>query len=316
MAISGGPGSGKTFTSLTIASLLCPGADKIALIDTEHGSADDYANKFEFQRIALERFDPRLFVKLILKAVDRGFEIIILDSLSAAYAGQGGLLSLVDAFSGNNDNDFRAWKKANPIEASLFATILKAPIHVIATMRSNMHYDVQKDDNGRLRPVKIGIKPIQRKEVEYEFAITAEMLPDNTMIFSKTRCTELNGLQFYKPGEDLVKYLREWLTPVGKEQKAQQLQEMKAAAVIENHTNNVINTNPTKPMTEEQGTKVSELLKKCFPDPEGKPSTAGFDVDAAREDLRKETGVISRSQLDYEKAQAYITTLEKRLTQF
>ena len=57
LALLGPAGSGKTFSSLRIATALCPGG-RIALIDTEHGSASKYAKEFTFDACEPEEFSP------------------------------------------------------------------------------------------------------------------------------------------------------------------------------------------------------------------------------------------------------------------
>jgi hypothetical protein len=60
LAISGPSGSGKTYTMLKIASDL---GGRIALVDTEHGSASKYADLFEFDVLELDSYDPGHFAQ-------------------------------------------------------------------------------------------------------------------------------------------------------------------------------------------------------------------------------------------------------------
>lgn len=49
-------------------------------------------------------------------------------------------------------------------------TLLGAKLHVIATMRSKMEYAQEKDEQTHRTVIrKLGLAPIQRDNVEYEF---------------------------------------------------------------------------------------------------------------------------------------------------
>src|SRR5689334_20811772 len=115
LAIAGPSGSGKTYTSLAIAANL---GSKIALVDTEHGSASKYADVFQFDVMEMEPpFSPNRFSGAIREAQGAGYDVIILDSLSHMWNGTGGLLEEVDkiARAKYQNNSFAAWKDATPI---------------------------------------------------------------------------------------------------------------------------------------------------------------------------------------------------------
>lgn len=212
LAIAGPSGSGKTYSALAIASHL---GGKIAFVDTEHGSASKYADKFNFDVVNMEPpFHPDRFAKFIKEAQEAGYQIVILDSLSHAWNGTGGLLEVVDqiAARSNSKNTFAAWKEGTPIYNHLIDSIIQSNIHVIAAMRSKQDYAMELDDRGKQKPVKIGMAPIQRDGFEYEFDVVLTMDADNNAIVSKTRCEELNGGIFRKPGADVAAILTSWLT--------------------------------------------------------------------------------------------------------
>ena len=82
LALSGASGAGKTFSALSIASYL---GNSIAVIDTEHGSASRYADKFSFDVCELENHHPFKYIEAIETAEQAGYEVIIIDSLSHAW---------------------------------------------------------------------------------------------------------------------------------------------------------------------------------------------------------------------------------------
>ena len=89
-AIMGTAGSGKSLTSLILASTL---GKRIALIDTEHGSAEMYANTFEFDTLNLTEYHPQKYIDAVKEAAKEGYEVVVIDSLSHAWSGKVGVLS-------------------------------------------------------------------------------------------------------------------------------------------------------------------------------------------------------------------------------
>ena len=213
MCIAGPSGSGKTYTALRVATALANG-DKIALVDTEHGSASKYADIFDFDVLELKApFHPHRFVKAIEAAEEAGYGVVILDSLSHAWRGPGGMLDIVDDIAKRmkTTNTFVAWKDATPIQNDLVEAILAADLHVFATMRSKQSYVMERNDKGYTTVRKVGMAPVQREGFEYEFDLFLDIDIDNNAIVSKTRCPALVGKVFNKPGEGLAATLSEWL---------------------------------------------------------------------------------------------------------
>lgn len=212
LAIAGPSGSGKTYSALAIATAL---GGKVAVVDTEHGSASKYADTFFFDVLELySPFHPDRFGEAIKDAFVGGYSTIILDSLTHAWSGPGGLLDIVDeaAKRMKSANSFAAWKEGTPIQNRLVEDILSAPLHVIATMRSKQEYAIEQDSRGKNVPRKIGTAPIQRDGFEYEFDVFLEMDQDNNAVVTKTRCPNLTGRVFNKPSSDIAAILGAWLT--------------------------------------------------------------------------------------------------------
>jgi hypothetical protein len=222
MAIAGPSGSGKTYTGLALATSLANGGG-VALVDTEHGSASKYADVFSFDVLEMHPpFHPDKFVQAINDAAQAGYDVIVLDSLTHAWSGTGGMLDIIDEIAKRKagGNSFAAWKDGTPIQNKLIDSIVGAPIHVIATMRSKQDFVQEKDDRGKTTIKKVGMAPQQRDGFEYEFDVVFDMDIDNNGIVSKTRCPALNGRVFGKPGRDVANILVEWLDgePVQPEQ--------------------------------------------------------------------------------------------------
>lgn len=212
LSIAGPSGSGKTYSALAIGTSL---GDRVAVIDTEHGSAEKYADVFTFDVLNLDApFHPDRFIEAIEAAAEGGYDVVVVDSLSHAWNGPGGLLEIVDQAAARmkTKNTFGAWKEATPIHNRMIETIIRTDIHIIATMRSKQEYALQEDSRGRKSVQKLGMAPIQRDGMEYEFDVFAEMTMDNKMIIQKTRCSALAGQVIDKPGVNVALALKMWLS--------------------------------------------------------------------------------------------------------
>jgi hypothetical protein len=212
LALIGPSGSGKTFSALAIASGL---GKRIAVIDTERGSASKYAGRFAFDTLQLETFHPQRYIDAIAEAEKAGYDVLVIDSLSHAWIGREGALDLVDAAArrSKNGSSFNAWRDVTPLQHALVDAILRCKCHVIATMRSKVEYLIEKDEkSGRSVPRKIGMAPVQRDGVEYEFDVIGELDLENNLSVTKSRCPELSGTVTRRPGADFAKALAAWLS--------------------------------------------------------------------------------------------------------
>jgi hypothetical protein len=207
LAITGPSGAGKTFTALTIASEF----GKVALVDTEHGSASKYADRIPFEDVKITApFNPLRIIGMIDAAVSGGYDVLIIDSLTHFWTGSGGLLDMVDDFGkAARGNTFAGWKQGTPIQNQLVEHIIAAPIHIIATMRSKTEYVLTANDKGKQTPVKLGMAPIQRDGIEYEFDLVLDMDYENNAVVSKTRLFSLPlGTLFRKPSGEVAQLIK------------------------------------------------------------------------------------------------------------
>lgn len=211
LALYGPPGSGKTYTSLSLAQAL---GKKVAVIDTEHGRASKYADFFKFDVIELDTFQPQLYVEAIHAAEAAGYDVLVIDSLSHAWNGKGGLLEQVDEFAKKSPsgNTFIAWKKGTPIQNDFVEAINSSGIHIICTLRSKIQYSMETNKDGKIEPKRIGMEPIQREGMEYEFDITGHMNSEHEWIIEKTTCPALVDKVISKPGTETAKVILDWLT--------------------------------------------------------------------------------------------------------
>lgn len=214
VALVGPSGSGKTYTSLGFARVLAGADGRIAVIDTERGSASKYAGSVaDFDVLDLEKHDPREYVQAIRDAAREGYEVLVIDSLSHAWNGRGGALELVDQAASRSKagNSYTAWRDVTPMHNALIDAILTYPGHVIATMRAKTEYVLEEGPGGKKVPRKIGLAPVQRDGMEYEFDVVADIDHDHTFVVTKTRCAALDGLVVRHPGPEVAERIRAWL---------------------------------------------------------------------------------------------------------
>ena len=211
MALIGPAGSGKTYTALNIAQHL---GSKVAVIDTEHGSASKYAGLFRFDVVEPTSFHPQMYIDGIAAAEQAGYDVLVIDSLSHAWMGKDGALELVDraAKRSSTGNSFAAWRDVTPLHNNLIEAMLAARLHLIVTMRSKMEYVQDKDEKGRTQIRKVGLQPVQRDGLEYEFDVVADLDTDNNLVVGKTRCPELAGVVIARPGKEIADALNAWLS--------------------------------------------------------------------------------------------------------
>jgi hypothetical protein len=203
LALCGPSGAGKTFSALNTAQYL---GKTIAVIDTEHGSASKYADRFDFDVCDLEDHHPAKYIEAIKAAGQAEYDVIVIDSLSHAWFSE---LELAG-------KGFDGWKNVRPLERALIDAMLSSPSHVIATMRTKTEYVLEEYVNKQGKtcsaPKKVGMAPIQASGIEYEFDLAGELNLEHILTISKSRCPELSNKTFLNPGQDLAEILSAWLT--------------------------------------------------------------------------------------------------------
>lgn len=211
MALDGITGGGKTWTALLVAQYLAEKeGGRVAGIDSERSSMTLYAPYFDFDHLTLPDFNPHTYIAAIRAAIEQEYAVILVDSLTHAWEGTLDLKDRVAKRSSSNDS-FGAWREVTPVHNELVDLLLRAPCHVIVTMRTKMEHLVEKDANGRTVITKVGLRPQQREGVEYEFDLVGDMDQENTMVVSKSRCADLAGAVVQKPGKHFAETVWDWL---------------------------------------------------------------------------------------------------------
>lgn len=210
LALTGPSGSGKTWGALMVAKGL---GGKIALADTERGSASLYSHLTAFDVAELQPpYSPEKYIETIKGAERAGYDILIIDSITPEWSGRGGCLELADqiAQSKFKGNTWSAWSVVNPRHQAFIDAIIQSPMHLIVTMRSKTE-TAQIEDGGRKKVVKLGMANEQRNGIEYEFTTVLDLTHEgHYALASKDRTGLFNGDPVIL-SPDTGERLREWL---------------------------------------------------------------------------------------------------------
>lgn len=216
VAIQGLSFSGKTYTALAIAAGLTGGEPgRVALVDCEGGESELYAEMFNFDVTVMSPpYKPEKYIECIEAAKNAGYDVVILDNISNEWAGDGGLLddhARLEKELRNKLSSFSAWNDITPRHNAFLSALVRAGIHVIATIKSKPQY-VMDVVNGVNTPRKIGFGAVQRDLIDYEFTIYLEMDDNHQATVRKDRTGIIgdSGTVFL-PGVDTGEQLRNWL---------------------------------------------------------------------------------------------------------
>lgn len=211
LGMSGPAGSGKTYSALKIAAGL---GGRIGMIDTEHGSGELYADLLPegYDVLTLSPpYTPARYIEAIQAFEDLGVSTIIIDSLSHAWSGEGGSLDRQGKIADKSGNSWQAWRQVTPEHNALVEALLQSRCHVIATMRAKTEYVQEKDERtGKQVVRKIGLAPVMRDGIEYEFTTFFE-LDGHHMAFAGKDRTRLFDGEIFRPDVETGSRLLEWL---------------------------------------------------------------------------------------------------------
>lgn len=193
LGIQGPSGSGKTEGALLLATALAP-TGRIALIDTENGSASLYADRFKFDTLTLSPpYTSKRYIQALAAAVTAGYEAAVIDSLSHQWMGDGGILGRKEQVDVRGGNQWTNWAPFTKEHEWFKGKLLNAPIHIISTLRTKTEYVLEKNAKGKDAPKKMGTVPIQREGMEYEFSLVFELQMDHMAGVSKDRTGIFDG---------------------------------------------------------------------------------------------------------------------------
>lgn len=227
IAIMGPSGAGKTLGGLLMAYGMMkekyPDAteaevwDKVGLVDTEHKRSLIYEGMDhhgitigEFWHYELNKpYSVEAYTKAMNALKQSGVEVIVVDSTTHAWEGEGGILDYQQGAGGN----FQAWNETNKKAYAPLVELFTGQTHgitIINTMRTKQEYAMIPDDNGKLGVQKLGMKPVQRDSFEYEMHIVFSVDMQNMAIPSKDNSSMFVGTEF-QLSPDIGKKIQQWL---------------------------------------------------------------------------------------------------------
>jgi len=227
--ISAPSGAGKTYSALRMANGLCGDWTKVAVIDTENGSASLYSDLGDFNVIdLLPPFTPEKYTEALNACVEAGMEVVIIDSTTHEWAcliEQNELL----AQSKYRGNTWSAWSNTTPRHDKFINSILHSPVHVITCTRSKME-TIMTDDK---KVKKVGMKDVQREGWEYELTISLNIDRDTHLCMaSKDRTNLFEGKNPFLITEKTGKEIANWCDS-GESELQVAINEMEIVANIE-----------------------------------------------------------------------------------
>lgn len=185
LGVAGGTGSGKTFSALRLARGIA-GGKPFYVIDTENGRAAHYADEFEFQHGELHApFRPSAYADAIDAAAKQKPPVIVVDSASHEWTGDGGMLDMQEAeMRGEESRRLMSWIKPKMEHKKFVTRLLQLDAHVILCFRAEPKVDMVKGERGwEIVPKAslVGVDgwiPISEKMLPYELTASFLLMAD------------------------------------------------------------------------------------------------------------------------------------------
>lgn len=318
----GPAGSGKTASSLRFAGGLAEGG-VIIVIDTEQLSSS-----WEVDRPGVPEFmndeipAPYTIDKYIAK-IDEALKlnpaVIIIDSISHAWAGEGGILDNVDRIKSAGGNQMLAWREMTPKHNKFVNKLLTAPCHVIVTMRSKTDTIIEKDERtGKMSPRKVALQAVQRDGLDYEFTLVFDVAQNSHLVTAnKDRTgifdTRMPEMVTRDHGKLLLDYLNSGavIEPAPVPEALLREETVEVARPVETRVRSEVNESPPKAPGEKMlstaaKTKLSSLA-----------SDAGyFDLKSALDDIEtkdKDLGEFTHDNLTINQGIKIAAILKERI---
>jgi len=273
IGINGPSGAGKTYSALLLAYGITGDWDKIAVIDTENGSASLYAHLGAFNTMTLEApYTPERYVEAIRACEDAGMEVILIDSTSHEWEGEGGCLQINDKLAQTKfrGNTWAAWSETTPRHRAFIDAIVTSQAHIITSTRNKTDSVMTEDKKVK----KVGTKEIQREGFEYELTVNFNLDRDkHYATASKDRTGMFIDRDAFVITEATGKELTEWaqsgkeVTPPKKEKSvtkndvADFVRKMEPGIENANIKTRIVELTGLDPSTEEPNKVLTALVK-------------------------------------------------------
>jgi hypothetical protein len=194
IGFAGGTGSGKTLSALKLAKGIADGKP-FAMIDTESGRGLMYADDFDFHYGDLKPpFHPDAYADAISAADKAGYPVIIVDSMSHEWAGEGGILDWQedelqrmagDDYKKRESCKMAAWIKPKTAHKQMVQRLLQVRAHLILCFRAEPKIEMVRGADGKMeireKQSLTGLHgwiPICEKNLPYELTASFLLMAD------------------------------------------------------------------------------------------------------------------------------------------
>jgi hypothetical protein len=215
IALAGASGSGKTYSALRLAKGMAP-AGKIAFIDTEARRGLHYAEQFQFMHADMRPpFRPANFIEGIRAAEQAGAEVVIIDSFSHEYDGEGGIMDWADELERSGTKSPGNWKVPKGAHKKLMNALLQCRASIIFCLRADEKIRIARE-NGKTVVEPLGWMPICEKRFMFEMTASFTLTPDRPGIpnFNLPHKLQSQHRGFFSDrepiGEESGRQLAEW----------------------------------------------------------------------------------------------------------
>lgn len=200
VGVAGGTGSGKTYSALRIAKGIA-GDKRIAAVDTEGRRMSHYATDFDFDVTdMIAPFRPERFADAAKDAEGKDYGVLVIDSFSHEWAGDGGVLEWHDELKGDDEKkNMSAWIKPKMAHKSMISSFLQRRIPIVFCMRAEEKTGVGPGG----KPVAKGWTPIGDPRFMFELTtmITLSNEKPGRVSYDLSRKIQRQHLHLFPDGE-------------------------------------------------------------------------------------------------------------------
>jgi hypothetical protein len=177
IALAGASGSGKTMSALRLAKGMAPNGT-VAFIDTEARRGLHYAEEFDFLHSDMRPpFRPAAFIEGIRAAEAAGADVVVIDSFSMEYDGQGGIIDWADELEASGTKSPGNWKVPKGAHKKLMNALLQCRASIIFCLRADEKIRIARE-NGKTVVEPLGWMPICEKRFMFEMTASFTLTPD------------------------------------------------------------------------------------------------------------------------------------------
>ena len=152
-------------------------------------------------------YSPERYIEAIQTCEKANMEVIIIDSITHEWQGDGGCLQIHEQLGGR----FQDWASVKPRHQKFIDAILRSKCHIITTTRRKTDYSLDVVSGGKTKVVKHGTKEITSEGFEYELSVNFELINENHLCkVSKDRTNLFQGKPEFIITSDTGKMLKAW----------------------------------------------------------------------------------------------------------